>query len=121
MVVARLQLNLALARERGCAYHMTANSRVAFEFITTAAPIQAEGTVGGRPFFFHARHDEWKFAVAEQRGDDPAALDPEVDGYRGWFRSGHVSGREAASSLSELQASAIIHVCAAAYLRERAG
>jgi hypothetical protein len=94
---------------------------VAFEFITTAAPVQAEGTVGERLFFFHARHDEWTFAVAEQSGDDPAALDPAADGYRGWFRSGRLTEHEAASHLSASEASAIIHACAAAYLRERAG
>jgi hypothetical protein len=100
---------------------MALDGLIEFEFITTAAPVQAEGTVGGRLFFFHARHDEWTFSVAEWRADDPAALTAAEERHRGWFRSGRVAEREAASYLPLSEASAIIHDCAAAYLREHAG
>ena len=92
-----------------------------FEFTTPAAPVQAEGTIAGRPFYFRARHDEWEFVVAERVGADPAALGAE-DAATGaaWFRTGTVAGRSAASFLSRAQAETLIHECARAYLAARA-
>jgi hypothetical protein len=92
-----------------------------FEFITPAAPVQAEGTVDGRPFYFRARHEEWELVVAERAGADPAALGV-ADAAAGdaWYRSGVVDGRSAASFLTRAQAEALIQECARAYLIARA-
>jgi hypothetical protein len=93
------------------------------EFTCSAAPVQAEGTVAGRAFYFRARGEEWAFVIAEQSGEDPAALGPE-DAAAGsaWYRSGTVSGgRFAASYLPAAEARSLIQECARAYLEERAG
>ena len=86
--------------------------------------MQAEGTVAGRPFYFRARHDEWTFAVAEQPGADPVAIDSaDAARGRGWFRSEAVGApREfRASYLSVDEATTLIRRCAAEYIAERAG
>jgi hypothetical protein len=36
------------------------------------APVQALGTVGGREFYFRARHSAWEFEVANEQGDLPS-------------------------------------------------
>jgi hypothetical protein len=86
---------------------------------TAAAPVQAEGTVAGRPFHFHARRDEWIFAVAEADGVDPAGLEASEVG-RGWVETGRFPERGAGSYLSIAAVDALIRVCAAAYVRAQA-
>jgi hypothetical protein len=91
------------------------------EFTCLAAPVQAEGTVAGRAFYFRARGTDWEFVIAERSGDDPADLGPEhaADG-TAWFRSGTVSdGPFAASYLPAEEARSLIRECARAYLDER--
>ena len=93
-----------------------------FEFTTTAAPVQAEGTIAGRPFYFRARHDAWTLSVADQPGSDPVDIDSAAAAEgRGWFRSGSVGMRreERASYLSVEEATEIIRRCAAEYIAER--
>lgn len=93
------------------------------QFTCFAAPVQAEGTVAGRAFYFRARGEQWSFTIAERPDVDPATLGPE-DAAAGtaWCRSGTVSGgRFAASYLSLDEARSLIHECARAYLDERAG
>ncbi len=90
-----------------------------FEFTTAAAPVQAEGTIAGRPFYFRARHDGWTFAVADQPEVDPVEIDSASAARgRGWFRSGTIgTPREyRASYLSADEAAAIIRRCAAEYM-----
>src|SRR3712207_2996748 len=91
-----------------------------YAFITTAAPVQAEGTLAGRPFYFRARWDEWTVAVSERPGVDPAELDPAPGEDRGWVRAGKFGGRYEGSHLSAPEADRIIRECAAAYLSDRA-
>ena len=93
------------------------------EFTCTAAPVQAEGVVAGRRFYFRARGETWEFTIAERPESDPAALGPK-DAAAGaaWYRSGLVpGGRFAASYLPLDQARSLIYECARAYLNERAG
>jgi hypothetical protein len=40
-----------------------------YQFTSGAAPVQAEGTVAGHPFYVRARHDEWTFSVPENASD----------------------------------------------------
>ena len=92
-----------------------------FEFITFMAPVQAEGTVAGRLFYFRARTQTWTFTIAELPNGDPVMLGPEdVSTGAAWYRTGEVlGGRFAASYLPLDEASSIIHDCARDYLSER--
>ena len=83
-------------------------------FSCTAAPVQAEGSVEGRPFYFRSRWDEWTFAIANAPEADPVDI---CDSSQGFFRSGIVAGgRYAASYLPLPDATEIIRRCAAEYL-----
>jgi hypothetical protein len=89
-----------------------------FEFISTMAPVQAEGTVAGRRFYFRARTQSWAFTLAQNPGDDPVELGPE-DVSRGaaWYRTGEVlDGPFAASYLPLDEARSIIRDCAREYI-----
>ncbi len=70
-----------------------------FRFICTAAPVQAEGTVDGRAFYFRARNDVWEFALSEDPAVDPVTIESEEHGF---YRTAAYPGGRAprASSLS---------------------
>jgi hypothetical protein len=91
-----------------------------FEFTTLAAPVQAEGTIAGKPFYFRARGTEWAFTVSMRPGGDPAMLEPEdvVTG-DAWYRSGTVPGPFGASWMPIARATELIRECALAYVNER--
>ena len=94
-----------------------------YALTTTAAPVQAEGTVAGHPFYFHARHDAWAFSVSESASLDPADVAAaEAAAGHGWYRSGRVGWpwEFRASYLTAEEAAAIIRSCAAAYVADRA-
>lgn len=55
-------------------------------------PVQAEGRIAGRPFYFRARHDEWSFAVADDPEGD--ALQARFGCESGWFRMANWSCAE---------------------------
>lgn len=96
-----------------------------FQFTCQAAPVQAEGTVAGRPFYFRARGAWWSFSVSERPDVDPVEIDSaEAAAGRGWWRGGDYgpSGRYAASYMPLEEARQLIRQCAADYVREtRAG
>ena len=57
-----------------------------YKFTCDAAPVQVEGSVGSVQFYFRARHDEWRFAIARDAGVDPADLpDDHAGSKRGDF------------------------------------
>jgi hypothetical protein len=90
------------------------------EFTSTVAPVQAEGTVAGRSFYFRARGDTWEFTVAEREGDDPSELrEEDVTGGRAWYLSGTLPGRFEASWMPLEKATSLINECARAYVSER--
>jgi hypothetical protein len=91
-----------------------------YTFTTDAAPVQAEGTVNGRRFYFRSRHKEWTFAVAEHPDINPVTLETPGSNHRGWVRVGRVEGPFQASYLGRVDADAIIRECASAYIAERA-
>lgn len=96
-------------------------SALIYEFTSPAAPVQAEGTIAGQPFYFRARWDEWSFAVSELSGLDPAAItssDVWEDG--GWFRGGTLPDPRAASYMPIGEAEMLIQICAREYLASRA-
>jgi hypothetical protein len=99
---------------------MTPAPNIFFEFTSTVAPVQAEGTVAGRSFYFRARGNTWEFTVAEREGDDPSALGEEdVAGGTAWYRSGTLPGRFGASWMPLEEARSLINECARAYVGER--
>jgi hypothetical protein len=89
-------------------------AELAYEFITRAAPVQAAGTIAGRPLYFHARGREWSFAVGDDAWSDPVSVDAEASG--GWFRGGVLAERFDASYLLIAEAETIIQLCAREYL-----
>ena len=96
---------------------MSETLRLEFEFTSSPAPVQADGTVADRQFYFRARGDTWQFTVAERDGDDPADLD-EKDVVLGtaWYRSGTLPGRFDASWMPLDQARSLIEECAREYI-----
>jgi hypothetical protein len=91
-----------------------------FEFTSSPAPVQAEGTIDGRSFYFRARGDTWQFTVAERAGDDPVALGKDdVALGNAWYRSGTLPGAFEASWMPLDQATSLIQECARAYVSER--
>ena len=88
-----------------------------YEFTTTAAPVQAEGTVYGRPFYFRARHSSWSFVAARNPNLDSEALVlPEHGSGEVFLIEGKFSK---ASYMSLSKARKLIESCAEAYLREQ--
>ena len=48
------------------------NTRLKLEYeIDDGPPIQALGTIAGREFYFHSKHSNWSFEVANDLGDLP--------------------------------------------------
>jgi len=91
---------------------------LSFIFTCAAAPVQAEGTLAGRAFYFRARGEAWELTVAKRPGDDPAELGlADVAAGTAWYRSGSVPGGPFAASYLPLdQARALIDECARAYI-----
>lgn len=50
------------------------------------APVQADGTVSGRPFYFRARHAFWKFIVCINADVDPSFISPSAEQETGFFQ-----------------------------------
>src|SRR5688572_10901218 len=88
-----------------------------YNFTTTAAPVQAEGTVCGRPFYFRASHSSWTFAAARNPNLDPEALVLPGRGSSEVFLIEGKFGKASYMSLS--RARKLIESCAEVYLREQ--
>lgn len=80
-----------------------------------SAPVQGEGRIGGVPFYFRARWNEWTFAVASRDEADPVLVESSSAGF---FRSGCVGDRDEASYMSLDDAEELIRICARAYMDE---
>ncbi len=94
-----------------------------YTFTCTAAPVQAEGTISGKPFYFRARHEHWSFAVSENPSVDPVDIQtPEQGSAYGYFAEERYGTETSDASHMPLEAAArIIERCADVYLRMRAG
>ena len=94
---------------------------VVFDYLGGQAPVQAEGTVGGRPFYFRSRYEHWTFSISERDEVSPVEIDSAASGAEhGFFREGRYgTGPFEASYMPEEEARRIIRACAAEYLRER--
>ena len=97
---------------------MTHPPSLDYTFTCNAAPVQAEGTLDGHPFYFRARGAEWTFSLAEEPGLDPSCIDsPESAAGRGYFLAEQYGepGSFAASYLELAEARDLIDDCARRY------
>src|SRR5438309_2831992 len=84
-----------------------------------AAPVQYEGTVNRRLFYFRARYNEWSFAIADTLDDAVNASAIWVP-LGGFYREAEYGDSEnAASFMPHDEAERIIADCARHYLSER--
>ncbi len=92
-------------------------------FTCTAAPVQAEGTVGGKPFYFRSRHEYWSFSVSEDPNVDPVDIDSSKQAStHGFFLEEKYGDESFAASYMPLdEAERIIRRCAETYIRAKAG
>jgi hypothetical protein len=84
-----------------------------------AAPVQYEGTVNGRPFYFRARWDAWSFSIADTLDEAITASDLWIPP-GGFFReSTFGTGDYAASYMPHEEAEHIITQCANEYISQK--
>jgi hypothetical protein len=93
-----------------------------YQFTGDAAPVQAEGTLDGHPFYFRARGDHWAFSLAQEPGLDPVFIDsPDSALGRGYFLEAPYGapGSFAASYMPLGEARSLIDECARRYRADR--
>lgn len=91
---------------------------VTIELLDGAGPVQGEGTIGTKRFYFRARNHYWTFAVADA-GLDPADIQLPWQGFLVSDTYGAAGGFEA-SYMARSAAEGIIRRCAELYLDLRA-
>lgn len=84
-----------------------------YTFTTVAAPMQAEGTIQGTPFYFKARGDRYRFAVSEDQNISPVVMKA---GDPGFYTAVDLPD---ADCLSFEEAEVVIERLTDQYLRER--
>jgi len=84
------------------------------------SPVQYEGTIDGRTFYFRARWDSWTFTIAETLED---AVLPSTATGPTWCRSGKYGApdEEVAGRTPFADAERLIRQCAIEYLAENQG
>jgi len=82
---------------------------VVIDVIGGNCPVQAEGTVDGKPFYFRARGDEWSMSI----GGDDIIMSPE------WYYEEAYGDWPEAGWMPEDEARAFIAKAAAAYHAEK--
>lgn len=87
-----------------------------------SAPVQADGTINGFPFYFRARWDGWSFAISENPQVDPVDIQMEETGKEhGYFAEGTI-GKEweyLASYMEFSMAKDIMAKCSLEYLNSK--
>ena len=85
-----------------------------------SAPVQADGTINGFPFYFRARWDEWTFAISENPNISPVDIQfIETGKEYGYFAEGRI-GKEweyLASYMEVDMVKDIITKCSNEYLK----
>jgi len=77
-------------------------------------PVQAEGMIGGLPFYFRARGEHWSFRVADKPDGDP------VDGLGFYYEESYAEGEQfAAGWMEESEARTFIEKAAKLYEEKR--
>ena len=93
-----------------------------YRFTCDAAPVQAEGTLDGHPFYFRARGDQWTFSLAEEPGCDPVCIDSAESAVgRGYFLAAQYGAPRsfAASYMPLPEARDLISECVRRYRADR--
>lgn len=82
------------------------------------APVEAEGTLCGKPFYFRARGNRWTFALASGPQSDPVDVLCQ-NGAGGFLRQGTVGEPDthAAGYMAPTEAMLLIQQCAREYLQ----
>lgn len=89
-----------------------------YTFTCNPSPVQAEGTINGKAFYFRARHEHWTFAVSEDSNISPIDLQSSEQGFFIEQLYGNKSFDASYMPLDE--AKRIIENCADMYLSEKA-
>jgi len=95
-----------------------------YRFTCDAAPVQAEGTLDGHPFYFRARGDHWTFSLAEEPGLDPVYIDSAESAVgRGYFLAAQYGapGSFAAGYMAPAEARDLIGECVRRYRADHSG
>ena len=89
-----------------------------YEFTCDAAPVQAEGTLDGHPFYFRSRGDQWAFSLSEEPELDPVFIESaESASGRGYYLEGPYGapGTSEASYMPLAEARTVFEECARRY------
>ena len=86
-----------------------------YTFTCTASPVQAEGTINGKAFYFRSRHEHWTFAVSEDSNINPIDIESSEQGFFIEKQYGNKSYDASYMPLDE--AKRIIENCAKIYLK----
>jgi hypothetical protein len=89
-----------------------------YTFTCTASPVQAEGTINGKAFYFSSRHEHWTFAVSEDSKISPIDIQSSEQGFFIERQYGNKSFDASYMTLDE--AKRIIENCAEMYLSKTA-
>lgn len=89
-----------------------------YTFTCAASPVQAEGTINGKAFYFRSRHERCTFAVSEDSNISPIDLQASEQGFFIERQYGNKSFDASYMPLDE--AKRIIEDCAEMYLSEKA-
>jgi hypothetical protein len=93
--------------------------RIEISSLGGSCPVQGEGMVNGRPFYFRARHDHWSFAIATDPETDPVLIDSPAQGF--YVEEEYtLLGKEGAGYMPVEEARAIILRCAQLFLEREA-
>lgn len=86
------------------------------EWLSGLAPVQAEGTIAGLPFYFRARHDKWDLSICAKPDGNPVLVQQGWDdGYHSSGPYGSCGGEEA-SYMPHLHARYIIQEMAQIFI-----
>lgn len=92
---------------------MALPSDLTIDWIGGNCPVQAEGTIAGKEFFFRARGNRWSFEVADGLSDDSAWV-------ANWLYEEPYNIHEefAAGWMTEEEARGFIHAAAICYISD---
>jgi hypothetical protein len=97
---------------------------ISYDYIGGYCPVQAEGTIGDKKFYFRAKGEHWSFAI-DEIGDDPVGVDAFADhpGFRlreRWVDESFPEEKQkfSAGYMPEEVAKKIIEECARKYVEQ---
>jgi hypothetical protein len=88
------------------------------QWLSGLCPVQANGQIDGRPFYFRARHDEWSIRIAKFKGGD---MDDVIDARDAWEHREKYGQDPDAGYMPFIEALAFIEWSAKRWRYERSG